>query len=263
MSKNANNINNIFANSLASGDLSNASVDAMGKINDLGTIINNALGTPTMDISSTEVILVNMLLDDSGSMDHLRATVIDAHNELVRAIKETKQVDNIMIQCRLLNSGLLYPFKMLDDVADLTLQDYDPDGGTPLYRSSVEMLAITQAKTQECLDNFQDPRTITLIVTDGGDNQSGGIKAIDVKALVDDMLNTERHIIAGMGFQSGGVDFNQIFLDMGLRQEWILTAASTKSEIRKAFGLFSRSVTSASKSAASFSKTAMGGFTAP
>ncbi len=263
MSKNANNVNNIFANSLASGDLGNASLDALGKIDDLGTIINNALGTPTLDISSTEIILVNMLLDDSQSMGHVASTVIDAHNELIKAIKETKQVDNIMIQCRLLNSGLLYPFKMLDDVTDLTSQDYDPDGGTPLYSSSLEILGITQVKMQECLDNFQDPRSITLIVTDGGDNQSGSIKAFHVKTLVDDMLNTENHIIAGMGFQSGGVDFKQIFLDMGLKPDWILTAASTKSEIRKAFGMFSRSVTSASKSAASFSKTAMGGFTAP
>jgi len=165
-----------------------------------------------------------------------------------------------------MTAGLLYPFKLINDVENLKLSDYRTDHNTPLYRSSVEVLAITQAKSQECLDNYQDPRTITLIITDGYDNASRPVVAADVNAIVSDMLNSEKHIIAGMGFDSTGHNsnhFEQIFLDMGLKQNWILTINTTPSEIRRAFGVFSRSVTSASKSAASFSQTAMGGFTTP
>ncbi len=263
MSKTANNVNNLFANSVASGEMGNASLDAIGKIDDLGTIINNALGTPTLDITSTEIVLVNFLLDDSGSMGGVESDVIKSYNAVIKSISESKQVDNIMVQCRLLNRGLLYPFKMVQDVSNLTSREYSANGGTPLFERSLEILAITQAKTQECLDNFQDPRSITVIVTDGGDTGSSkGIKAADVKTLVTDMLNTERHIVAGIGF-GDDTFFNQVFGEMGLRSNWILTAAATPSEIRKVFGVISRSVSSASKSAASFSQTAMGGFGNP
>lgn len=257
------NINNLFNNALASGEIGGASIDALGKIQDLGNIINDALGTPTLGIASSEIILVNLLLDDSDSMSGVRDSVIKAHDELIAAVKETKQVDNIMVQCRQMTGGLIYPFKLINDVKLLTRNEYRTDHMTPLYKSTLEILGITQAKTQECLDNFQDPKSITLVITDGYDNASGGIKPKDVKKLVDDMLNSERHIIAGMGFDSAGNqadDFRQTFKEMGIKDNWILTVASTPSEIRKAFGMFSRSVSSASQSAASFSQTAMGGF---
>ena len=257
------NVNNLFNNALASGEIGGASIDALGKIQDLGNIINDALGTPTLGIASGEIILVNLLIDDSSSMEDVSDAVIKAHNECIEAIKASKQVNNIMVQCRLMTAGLLYPFKLIDDVQPPTRKEYRADHNTPLYRSALETLGITQAKSQECLDNFQEPRTITLFITDGYDNASRGIGAADVKKLADDMLNTERHIIAGMGFDSSGNqadDFRRIFKDMGIRDNWILTVATTASEIRKAFGVFSRSVTSASQSAGSFSQTSMGGF---
>jgi len=67
-----------------------------------------------------------------------------------------------------------------------------------------------------------------------------------------------------MGFDDGaGTDFKQVFKEMGLRDEWILTPKTTPSEIRKAFQLFSQSAVRASQNAASFSKTALGGFGNP
>jgi Ca2+-binding EF-hand superfamily protein len=78
------------------------------------------------------------------------------------------------------------------------------------------------------------------------------------------MLRTEQHIIAAMGIDDGGkTDFHQVFRSMGIRDEWILTPGSTPSEIRKAFGTFSKSAVRASQTATSFSQTAAGGFGAP
>jgi len=63
-----------------------------------------------------------------------------------------------------------------------------------------------------------------------------------------------------MGIDDGFTDFRNVFQEMGVRDEWILTPANTESEIRKAFQVFSRSAVRASQSAVSFSQTAMGGF---
>ncbi len=96
-------------------------------------------------------------------------------------------------------------------------------------------------------------------MTDGANNASQATAA-QVKRIVEDMRKQERHIVAGMGIDDGATDFRQVFRDMGIRDEWILVPGNTASEIRKAFQVFSRSAVRASQSAASFSKTAVGGF---
>ena len=87
--------------------------------------------------------------------------------------------------------------------------------------------------------------------------------AAQVRAVVEDLLRQECHIVAGMGIADGSTDFRQVFREMGIRDEWILTPQDTPSGIRHAFGAFSRSAVRASKTAASFSKTAVGGFASP
>jgi hypothetical protein len=47
---------------------------------------------------------------------------------------------------------------------------------------------------------------------------------------------------------------------MVIKDEWILTPASSPTELRKAFQVFSQSAVRASQSAANFSKAALGGF---
>ena len=102
-------------------------------------------------------------------------------------------------------------------------------------------------------------RTITLIITDGGDAGSQRFKPHHVKSLVDDMLASEGHIVAAMGIADGSTDFRQVFRDMGIPDEWILTPANSSREIRKAFQVFSQSAVKASQGG-SFSKTGLGGF---
>ncbi len=54
------------------------------------------------------------------------------------------------------------------------------------------------------------------------------------------MYNTGIHIIAAMGIYDGTTDFRKKFIEMGIRENLILTPGSTPEEIRKAFGLFGK-----------------------
>jgi hypothetical protein len=142
-------------------------------------------------------------------------------------------------------------------------QNYDPDKGTPLYDQTVVLLATVLAKYQEFENNGVACRTVTLILTDGADMHSIKQSPATVKRLVDDLLLTESHIIAAMGIDDEGhTDFRQVFEEMGIRPEWILTPGNTPSEIRKAFQVFSQSAVRASQGGASFSQTSVGGFSA-
>ncbi len=262
----ATNVSALFQSSHEEGDLSAQSLAVLSGL-DLGAKIQAALGTPVGEVEATEVVIVAMLVDDSGSIRFAgnAQAVRDGHNLVIEALTGSKQKDRILIHTRYLNGNyILFPYCLLDGAVKMDQSNYNPMGGTPLYDESVVILGTVIAKVREFADNGVPVRAITLIVTDGHDEGSRKASPGDVKTLVDDMLSTERHIIAAMGVDDGGVmDFREVFKEMGIPDEWILTPGSDPKEIRQAFNTFSQSAVRASQSPASFSKTAAGGFGNP
>lgn len=254
-------VGQLFQSAQEAGDLTAASMQALSVV-DLGAQIQDALGIPAMDVTASEVFLVAMLIDDSGSIRFSgnAEAVREGHNLVLDALLESKQDDSILVHCRYLNGEVLYPFSPLAQAIKMDRHNYDPNGGTPLFDESVTLLGTVLAKAQEFADNGVPVRTATLIVTDGNDQHSTRANASKVKTLIDDMLRQETHIVAGMGVDDGVTDFGIIFKGMGIQDQWILTPKKTPSEIRKAFAVFSKSAVRASQSAQSFSQTALGGF---
>ena len=262
MSTNANlpNVNSLFQTAASEGVLSPASLAAL-QVVDFGQQIQNALGVPADDVAASEVVLVTLLIDDSGSIRFAGnvAAVRDGHNRVLDALKASKQQDAILVHTRYLNGHILFPYSPLAQAKRMDSQNYNPILGTPLYDETVATLGAVLAKTQEFADNGVPVRTVTLIVTDGDDQSSCKANAGKVKALVDDMLRQECHIVAGMGMDDGGTDFGLVFRGMGIRDEWILTPANSPTEIRRAFEVFSQSAVQASQGGVQFGQTTLGG----
>jgi hypothetical protein len=264
MSKTANNANELLKGAHKEGDLSAASMQALTNV-DIGAQIQAGLGIGAEDVQASEVVLITMMPDDSGSIRFAgnAQAIRDGHNEVLKALAGSKQKDGVLVHNRYLNGDVLYPYVNLQDALQMTDKNYDPNKGTPLYDQAIVTLGTVLAKTKEFADNGIASRTVTLIMTDGKDEHSRG-RARDVKAIIEDMLRKEIHIVAGFGLDDGaGTDFKQVFKEMGIREEWMLTPKNSPSEIRKAFQLFSQSAVRASQNAASFSKTALGGFGTP
>lgn len=261
MSTQANNLG-LLNTAHEDGDLSSGSLNALTKIPDIGAIIQQGLGVPIDSVRSSEVILLNILVDDSGSIRFAGNTqpIRDGHNMLIQALLESKQQDNIEVINRYLNGTVLYPYTPLSLVPKMDSSNYDANGGTPLFDETTKLLATVIAKTQDFKNNGIQVRTITLIMTDGDDCHSHTSTSADVKKIVTDMLRSEDHIIAAMGFDNGSCSFKQVFSEMGVPDRWVLTANANPSEIRKAFQVFSQSAVRASQSAAHFSQTSLGGF---
>ena len=123
-----------------------------------------------------------------------------------------------------------------------------PFRGT-LYDQTAVVLGTVIAKAQELQQAGIAVRTVTLIITDGGDYGSTRAKAADVQAIVRDMLAQENHIVAAMGISDGSTDFKKVFQAMGIPDRWILTPGNSASEIRRAFQVFSQSAVRASQGA--------------
>lgn len=238
----------------------------------LGPAIAAGFGDITLDdVKTSEVLLVTMLVDDSGSIRFAgNAQVVrDGCNIIRDSLRGSKQSESVLITCRYLNAtggnhGVLYPYVTLDTAPTLDSHNYNPNGGTPLYDQTAVTLTTVAAKMAEFEAGGVTARAVTVIVSDGADQHSYQHGAADVAQMVGGMLRSERHVIAGMGIddKSGyGVDFRAVFREMGLRDEWILTPGDSEHDIRQAFQVVSQSAVRASQTAGSnFSKVALGGF---
>ena len=261
------NIIDLFASAHAEGDLSAASLATL-TIPDIATQINAAMGIPAVDVkNASEVFLVTMLVDDSGSIEGAgnEQTMRDGVNEVIDALMDSKAKTSILVCIRYLNGKVVVPFTPLEKVARLDSSNYQANGGTPLYDMTVVALGDVMAKTQEFSKNGVPVRSATIILTDGHDQHSQRCnRPEDVEPVMKDVLKSETHIVAAMGIQDDqNTDFKDIFIRMGIRENWILTPANTKHDIRAALGTFSQSAVRASQGANHFSRTAMGGFGTP
>ena len=261
----SNTATNLIQTAYNEGDLSAGSLSALNKVADLGNVIQQGLGIDPSLMPASEVVLVSLLVDDSSSIRFggNEQSMRDGFNGMKDSLEASKQQDNIIVMTRFVNGKLHCSYVPLIDLEKLTVKNYQGNGGTPLYDETVKLLGTVIAKTKEFENNGIQVRSITLLATDGEDCGSNHSTASDVEKLIKEMLSKEKHIIAAMGFDNGQCDFKQVFTEMGIPDQWQLTAASSASEIRKAFQVFSRSATSASKSAANFATASAGGFGTP
>ena len=271
----------LFAQAHEDDVLGAEAMAALNNINDLGPTINDALGVPADQLQSSEVVLVSIMSDDSGSImaSDLREAVRDGHNSVIEALTDSKSKTSIQFFSRLLNGQIIQPYGPLESATKLDDANYDPRHGTPLYDSTVEFLGAILAKSQEYADNGIPCRTVSLILTDGFDQGSHRSTAKSCEAVIRDMRKQETHIIVGFGVEDsrgsmtfgGGQSFKDVFESMGIPSNFIMEAKKTKpdgtmrtpeefrSEIRKMFQVFSQSAIRASQNAASFSQQALGG----
>jgi hypothetical protein len=133
----------------------------------------------------------------------------------------------VFVHTRYLNGAILYPYVGLPDAMAMDAGNYDPRLGTPLYDQTVVLLGTVIAKSTELAAAGVPVRTVTLLITDGGDYGSKRATAKEVRALVADMVAQENHVVAAMGISDGTTDFKKVFRDMGIADRWILTPGNT------------------------------------
>ena len=265
---NSTDVGALFQDAQDDGTLSPQSAMMLGDV-DVGAQIQEGLGVSVDDVQASEVTLVTMLIDDSGSIRMVAGNteaVREGHNGVLDALGKTKTKDGILVHARYLNGTVLYPYRQLVQATRMDTSNYNPVGATPLFDQTEVILGTVLAKAREFEDAGVPCRSVTCIVTDGADAGSQKYRtARQVAPLVRDILKTEMHIVTAMGIDDGSTDFRGIFLEMGIPAEWILTPKNDPSSIRKAFLMVSQSAVRASQAAgaAGFSKVAGGGFGNP
>lgn len=132
-----------------------------------------------------------IILDESGSMGSIRQQALSGANETIQAIKAAQKEspeDHQMLSFVTFDSSPNRPdvraiisCKPIDEVPELTENDYNPRGCTPLYDAMG--LSINSIKA-----NVQDGDSVLVtVITDGYENSSREFSASMVKALVDEL----------------------------------------------------------------------------
>jgi len=274
-------VDDLFDQGVQDDTLTSDAVQSLRQVN-LNHRIRPALGVDIERLAASQMVLVAGLIDDSAS---IRATardehghdVVDEHGNRVTNAMLMREAQNTMrggvltesrggqdITChvRYLNPSIPDPtapngmtdilcnYVLLDQVPILTEANYDPRGQTPLYDQMAVLLATVQAETQRYINLNMPCRSIVYIITDGADYGSRTHNPRTIRPIVQSMLAQEMNIISAMGIQDDqGTNFRDVFTSCGIPDEWIITPRNTPSEIRRAFGLYSRSVSRASRTA--------------
>jgi hypothetical protein len=95
------------------GDLSQGSLSALTNIGDIGNVLQQGMGMQVQDLQASEVVLINVLLDNSGSMGGEEVAVRTGFDELVKSLIGSKQQDNIILLASTLNDGVVHAYMPL------------------------------------------------------------------------------------------------------------------------------------------------------
>jgi uncharacterized protein YegL len=234
----SNNLQSLFGDSQQSG-MSHQSIDLMVQNLDGQTGLG-CVGAQVDDLNTDDVTLVVLVMDESGSMDGVRSEVIDAFNQMTRALNDSKSADGILMSAWTFSNTpkLLFGYTPINAVKDLTEKDFKPDGATALYDAVLDGFTGIVAYGQDLRNNGIRTRAIVVVISDGGDNVSQHT-AHSVKTIADDLMKQEFYTLAyiGMGDESY---FQQIANSMGFNE--VLTINNSASEIRNALNMVSASI---------------------
>lgn len=154
-------------------------------------------------------IILNMVLDASGSMEQRRNAVIDGFNEYVQTVKAKNEGSDFVVNVVSFNwkTEYLYTGVDLAELPKMSKAQYNPDGGTALYDAVAD--SIYQADvTKRLLGNAT---VLTMIFTDGQENSSCRFKGDAVKKMI-----AEREATKDWTFTFIGAD--QACLDQAVSQ---------------------------------------------
>lgn len=263
--KSATKVEDLFAD--AEGEVS-AGTLASFAAPDIGAAIQNGMGVNAEAFESSEIFAVVARVDDSGSIRFSgnAEAVRDGMNTLREELSKSQARDEIAMSIGQFNDEPdepMCPFVSLSAVPVFDAQNYNPNGGTPLYDQVILGAGLLIAKWKEAEANGQQFRGVLLVVTDGAEEHSRASLA-EVQQVMRDLVSKEIFLPIFMGIDDRGyTDFRKVAAEMGFPKDLVLTPGSTGREIREAFATVSRASVSASQSAASLSavkQAGVGGF---
>jgi hypothetical protein len=127
---------------------------------------------------SAQPILINVILDRSGSMGPKQADVIGGFNRFVEDQRKAPGRARMILTQFDTEVTSPTPAVPIEEMLPLTLQTYTPGGNTALFD------AIAQTVGRADAEKRPDERVLCLIITDGEENSSRETTLAQVQAII-------------------------------------------------------------------------------
>lgn len=195
------------------------------------------------DVISPSVMLVDFIIDRTGSMDVYERVMQECLEHYKQAICNSKQADEMLVSKTLFNSiiesgGYVAP-------EDLNT-DYSTDGVTRMYDAIIERRQRMLDYMEQLKNNGTNCRACMIILSDGQDNASK-YRVSDARNAIQDLISKEITV----AFIAFGQDAFGVADSIGIKPQNVKEVSNDESELRRVIDLVSKSAISASKKASS------------
>jgi uncharacterized protein YegL len=180
-------------------------------------------------------ILINFVLDKSGSMDAIRAATISGFNEFRN--EQARESGSALMTLTLFDTAFntVATAVPIGDVRDLTLSTYAPSGMTALY----DAVGHTLRLTDEYVAANHPDQVLFVIMTDGQENSSREFTRDKVFKVIEDRQRDAGYEFVYLGANQDSYLAGQA---MGIRGGRMLDYAATPDEARAVMSRVSRNV---------------------
>lgn len=204
------------------------------------------------DVEASSVMLVDFIIDRSGSMASYEFTMHECLEHYKQAICNSKQADEMLVSKTLFDDTIETGGYVAPEDFNT---DYSAWGRTRLYDAIIERRQRLLDYMDQLKNNGTNARACMVIFTDGWDNGSR-CRASDARQAVQDLISKEITV----AFIAFGQEAFGVADSIGIKPRNVKEVSNDESELRKVIDLVSKSAISASKKASSGSGTDDSGF---
>lgn len=193
------------------------------------------------EVIAPSIMLVDFVIDGSGSMDIYEKAMQECLEHYKSAIAGSKQADEMMVSKTIFESTIVTGGYVAPE--DLNT-DYSAGGITRLYDAIIDRRQRMLDYMDQLRNNGTSPLACLVILSDGCDNGSRN-RASDARQAVQDLTSKEITV----AFIAFGQDAFGVADQIGVKPQNVKEVSNDESELRKVIDLVSKSAISASKRA--------------
>jgi len=130
-----------------------------------------------------------IILDESGSMQSIKKSIIQGFNEIVQTVKGiSKQYPEqehliTLVTFNGLGKKTLHFTDPVEKLEQIDASRYTPDASTPLY----DAMGFSFAKLRKVLEKVKDYNVLVTVMTDGEENDSKEYTGVAIKKLIEEL----------------------------------------------------------------------------
>jgi len=185
---------------------------------------------------SVEIVCI---LDKSGSMYDLTTATCGGFNEFVQEQKKLPGKAKLSLVLFDTEMKTIHSGKMLEDVGELTAEDYCANGMTALMDAMGATLTSVRNRITKTLKSKRPSKVVVLIITDGLENSSVEWNRESIRSLVTDLQDNREWDFVYMGAnqdsfaESAAYGIGSKYVENyiptagGVRGSWAAASAST------------------------------------